>query len=132
MNDHPVRTEQPLPGGDPNVRRDVGGWISGPSLSEPLLGPVPPVPPGPTPLRELCGAVAQALTLPNQATTRDEVTYLRIMRDRARLVLSAMRRVLRDREIEDDPRDVMIVAASLRDEAASLVDDAYDHAPDPS
>jgi hypothetical protein len=93
---------------------------------------VPPVPPGSTPLRELCGAIARALTLPNPATTRDEVTYLRIMRDRARLVLTAARRVLRDREIEGDPRDVMIVVASLRDEAASLPDDQYDHTPDPS
>jgi hypothetical protein len=54
------------------------------------------------------------------------------MRDRARLVLSATRRVLRDREIEGDARDVMIVVASLRNEAASLPDDQYDHMPDPS
>jgi hypothetical protein len=68
----------------------------------------------------------------NPATTRDEVTYLRIMRDRTRLVLSAMRRVLRDREIEGDPRDLMIVVASPREDAAQLGDDSYDHAPDPS
>jgi hypothetical protein len=71
-----------------------------------------------------------ALTLPNPATTRDEVTYLRIMRDRARLVLAATRQVLRDREIEQDDRDVMLVVRSLRDEAASLGDDQYDHQPE--
>ena len=33
---------------NPNVRFDIGGWISGPMLSEPLPDPVPvrPVPPG--------------------------------------------------------------------------------------
>jgi hypothetical protein len=29
------RTDQP----DPNVRHDIGGWISGPSLDEPLPDP---------------------------------------------------------------------------------------------
>jgi hypothetical protein len=88
------------------------------------------VPPGSTPLRELAHAVDQALTLPAPATTRDEVTYLRITRDRARLVRQAMRRLLADREA--DPGDVMRIVASMRDEAAQLGDDAYDHAPDPS
>jgi hypothetical protein len=92
---------------------------------------VPPVPPGSTPLREFACAIAQTLTLPKPATVRDEVTYLRISRDRARLVLAAARRVLRDREIEDDPHDLMIVVASLRDQTAQLPDDSYDHSPDP-
>jgi len=95
---------QDLPS-NPDIRHDLGGWISGPSMSEP---PPPHVPPGSTPLREMAHAVAIALTLPNPATTRDELTYLRIM------------------------RDLMLVVASLRDQAASLGDDAYDHAPDPS
>jgi hypothetical protein len=90
------------------------------------------VPPGSTPLRELAHAIAATLALPKPATTRDELTYLRISRDRSRLVLLACRRILADREIEDDPRDVMLAVASLRDEAASLPDDQYDHAPDPS
>ena len=93
---------------------------------------VPPVPPGSTPLRELCGAIATALTLSAPATQRDELTYLRIMRDRARLVLLTCRKILTDREIEADDRDVMIVVDLLRDQAAQLGDDAYDHAPDPS
>ena len=93
---------------------------------------IPRVPPGSTPLRELAHAVAHTLTLPNPATTRDEITYLRITRDRARLVRQAMRQVVADREIDGDPRDVMIVVASLRSQAAQLSDDSYDHAPEPS
>lgn len=89
--------------------------------------PAPVVPPGSTPLREFANAVAMALTLPAPATTRDELTYLRIMRNRSRLALLAARRVLADREIEDDPADVMLVVRSLREEAANLGDDAYDH-----
>jgi hypothetical protein len=90
---------------------------------------IPPVPPNSTPLRELAHAVAAVLTLPNPATTRDEVTYLRITRDRARLVRQAMRRILADREAED--RDVMVIVTSLRDQVAQLPDDSYDHAPEP-
>jgi hypothetical protein len=91
---------------------------------------IPPVPPNSTPLRELAHAIADALTLPNPATTRDELTYLRIGRDRARIVRQAMRRILADREAED--RDVMITVASLRAEAAQLPDADYDRAPEPS
>jgi hypothetical protein len=91
---------------------------------------VRPIPPGSSPLRELCHAVDQALALPGPATLRDEVTYLRILRDRARLVRQAVRRLLADREAGD--RDVMLMANSLRDEAAQLGDDTYDHAPEPS
>jgi hypothetical protein len=105
---------------DPNVRHDIGGWISGPSL------PAPVVPPNSSALRELAHAVA-ALTLPGPATTRDELTYLRVHRDRARLVLFAMRRVLADREA--DARDVMAVVTALRDQAAQMPGDTYDHSP---
>lgn len=91
-----------------------------------------PVPPGSTPLRELAHAIDQALTLPAPATTRDEVTYLRIMRDRARLVRRAMRDIICDREIETDPFDVMAVVTTLREETAQLGDDVYDHAPEPT
>jgi hypothetical protein len=98
-----------------------------------MSGPViPPVPPGSTPLRELAHAVANALALPGPATTRDELTYLRITRDRARLVVFAMRRILADREIENEPGDVMAAVTTLRDQVAELRDDAYDHAPAPS
>ena len=88
------------------------------------------VPPGSTPLRELAHAVDQALALPAPATTRDELCYLRVHRDRARLVRQAMRRVLADREVGDD--DIMAIVTSLRDQAAQLPDDAYDHNPEPS
>jgi hypothetical protein len=110
---------------DPNVHRDIGGWISGPSLDRPL--PAPVVPPNSSALRQLAHAVAAALTLPGPATSRDELTYLRIHRDRARLVLFAMRRVLADREADD--RDVMAVVTALRDQAAQMPSGTYDHSP---
>jgi hypothetical protein len=88
------------------------------------------VPPNSSALRELAYAINDALALPKPATTRDELTYLRITRDRARLVRGAMRRILADSEIEDS--DVMAMVASLRDEAAQLPDDTYDHKPLPS
>jgi len=109
------------------VRRDIGGWISGPMLSEPLPDPVPvrPVPPGSSATRELLTAIAQTLTLPRPATTKDELTYLRISRDRARLVLLTCRRVLADREA--DERDIMITVTQLREDAGQLPPDDYDH-----
>jgi hypothetical protein len=88
------------------------------------------VPPNSSALRELAHAINNALALPNPATTRDELTYLRNTRDRARLVRAAMRRILHDREVDDS--DVMAMAASLRDQAGQLPDDAYDHQPLPS
>jgi hypothetical protein len=93
---------------------------------------IPPVPPGSTPLRELAHAVDRALTLPGLATTRDELCYLRIMRDRARMVRKAMCDIIDDREIEADPCDVMAVVVTLRDEAGQLADDVHDDAPVPS
>lgn len=87
------------------------------------------VPPGSSPLRELCHAIDQALALPKPATERDEVTYLRISRDRARAVREACRGILRDHDIEQDPRDVMAIVVSLRGITRQLGDDAYDHQP---
>jgi hypothetical protein len=99
---------------DPNVRRDIGGWISGPMMDPPLPNaPAFMVPPNSTALRELLSAIEKALTLPKAATTKDELTYLRIGRDRARLVLFTCRRLLADREADD--RDVMIAVHSLGD-----------------
>jgi hypothetical protein len=92
----------------------------------------PDVPPGSTPLREFVHAVAATLALPAPATQRDEVTYLRISRDRARLVLLTCCKILADREIEADDSDIMLAVSSLRDQAAQLGDDQYDHQPDPS
>jgi hypothetical protein len=96
-------------------------------MSDPATRPMPP---GSTVLRELAHAVDQALTLPGPATTRDEVTYLRIARDRARLVRAAMLRILDDREA--GAADVMAIVATLREETAQLPDDAYDHQPEAS
>jgi hypothetical protein len=92
----------------------------------------PDVPPGSTSLREFVHAVAATLALPAPATQRDEVTYLRISRDRARLVMLTCRKILADRETEADPADIMLAVFSLRDQAAQLGDDQYDHQPDPS
>jgi len=88
------------------------------------------VPPNSTALRELARAIETALTLPAPATTRDELTYLRISRDRMRLVREALNRLLRDRETGDE--EVMVLVAWLRDHVAQLCDDQYDHRPDPS
>ena len=93
-------------------------------MSDPVI---PPVPPGSTPLRELAHAINGALILSAPATQKDELTYLRLSRDRARLVLYACKRVFADREASDG--DIMTIAAALRDEAAQLRDDAYDHSP---
>jgi hypothetical protein len=87
--------------------------------------PVRPVPPGSSATRELLGAIAQTLTLPRPATTKDELTYLRVSRDRACLVLLTCGRVLADREA--DERDIMITVTQLREEAGQLPPDDYDH-----
>jgi hypothetical protein len=118
-----------------NVRYDLGGWISGPSLDPPLPRVAPRiVPPGSTPLREFAHAIAiaMALALPRPATERDELSYLRITRDRARLVLLACRKIMADGEIEDDQADVMAVVTSVRDQVTQLPDDAYDDASEPT
>ena len=80
-----------------------------------MTSPVRMVPPGSTPLRELAHAIAGALTLPKDVAEREEIDYLRASRDHARIVLFAMRRIIADHEIENDPRDVMAVAQSIRD-----------------
>ncbi len=76
-----------------------------------------PIPPGSSLLRELCHAVDQALALPAPATKRDELVYLRIVRDRARLVRDAARRILRDRNASD--RDVMTAALEMVSDIAA-------------
>jgi hypothetical protein len=77
--------------------------------------PVRPIPPGSSALRELLHVFVLALTLRTSATTKDELTYLRLHRDRARLVLFACRRLLADHETDDT--DVMIVVGLLRAQA---------------
>ena len=108
---------------DPNVRYDRGGWISGPSLDEPLP-PVRMVPPNSTAVRELLLAVSDALTLTVPESLAGEVTYLRIARSRGRLVMLALRSLLRDRDDCDD-RDIMQIADRIRNEASQYPNDQY-------
>lgn len=84
---------------------------------------VPVVLPSTNALREFCQAIEAALTLATPATTKDELTYLRISRDRARVVLFGCKRVLADHEL--DGRDLMAIAASLRDMTTQLPADQY-------
>lgn len=79
---------------------------------------VPVVPPGSSALREFCQAIEAALTLAAPATIKDELTYLRTSRDRARVVLFGCKRVLADHEVDD--RDLMAIAVSLRDMTTQL------------
>jgi hypothetical protein len=90
--------------------------------------PTRQVPPGSTPLRELAHAIEQALALPKPAILRDELTYLRITRNRARLVRKAVRRILDDHESDDT--DVMSVVTVLRDETAQLADASPEYQPE--
>jgi hypothetical protein len=83
----------------------------------------PVVLPGSSALREFCRAIEAALTLTAPATTKDELTYLRISRDRARVVLLGCKRVLADDHVDD--RDLMAIAASLRDMTTQLPADQY-------
>ena len=80
-----------------------------------------------TPCRVLLSAVADALSLPPPATANDEVTFLRLSRDRARLVIFACRRVLLDREAHD--ADLLAIAGALREQAAEYPPDLYEHHP---
>jgi hypothetical protein len=84
---------------------------------------VPVVPPGSSALREFCQAIEAALTLAAPATTKDELTYLRISRDRARVVLFGCKRVLADDEVDD--HDLIAIAASMRDMTTQLPADQY-------
>lgn len=87
-------------------------------------GPARDVPPGSSPLRELACAIDQALALPKAAPERDELTCLRLSRDRARLVREIAREIIRHPDIEHDPRDVMALVVRLRREAPQLGDGA--------
>jgi hypothetical protein len=89
-----------------------------------------PVPPGSTALRQLCQAVLHALTLPQVATERDELVYLRICRDRNRQVAGAMRVLLQ--HFDNDDRDIMAMVVSLRHHIDGIPDDRYDHHPLPT
>ena|SRR6266571_8329140 len=94
-----------------------------PLLNDPAVRPIPL---GRTAVRELLLAVADTLALPKPATLADETTYLRLHRDRARLVLFACRRILIDRDADD--WNLMAAADGLRNRAGDYPDDTYDHA----
>lgn len=81
------------------------------------------VPPGSSALREFCRAIEDALTLAAPATTKDELTYLRVSRDRARAVLLGCKRVLANQEIDD--RDLLAIVVGLRDLTSQLSADQY-------
>jgi hypothetical protein len=53
----------------------------------------------------------------------EELTYLRISRDRDRVVLFGYKRLLADHELDD--RDLMVIVASLRDMTTQLPADQY-------
>jgi len=93
---------------------------------------MPPVPPGSTPLRQVALAVDETLTLPRAAIERQELAYLRCLRDRVRLVRQAMKDILADPGIETDSRDVMAIIISLRQQAAAAGDDHPAHQPEPT
>ena len=88
----------------------------------------PPMPafPTSTPCRTLLAAIADALSIAPPATARDEVTYLRLSRDRARLAIWACRTVL-DRG--DDDAGLQSAANRLREQVVQHPDDGYDHSP---
>lgn len=97
-------------------------FVSRPEAEVPAVSdsPATDVPPNSSPLRELAHAIDQALALPKAATERDELTYLRISRDRARLVREICREIIRDRDIELDRRDVMALVGRLRRDVPEL------------
>ena len=106
MSDH--STDEP----DPDVRRDVGGWISGPML--------------PDPDRQLYTAIVNALDCPPPRTGRDEVTYFRTLRDRARVVLNVIARLASDDDVND--MDVLMAADAIQQRVADFPVTAYDRA----
>ena len=78
-------------------------------------------------LQRLCMAVTEVLTLPPPATSEDEVTYLRISRDRARLVAFACRRISEDTERGMDEALILEVVRQMKGEAQQMSADQYTH-----
>jgi hypothetical protein len=89
-------------------------------MNDPAIRPRRIVPPGSTPLRELAHAIAGALTVPNDLAELGELDYLRGSRDRARVVLFAMRRIIADHDHDLDDDDLMSIVATIRDSTTQL------------
>ncbi len=77
----------------------------------------------PAACRSLLTVIADALTLPPPATARDEVTFLRLSRERARSVVWACR------VAQDDETGLLTAAVRLREQIAEYPDDGCDHHP---
>lgn len=104
--------------------------------------PIPEVPPNSTALRELAHAIDQTLTLPAPAERRishllatsqpgqEYSAWLRILRERSRLARQAMRRLLAERDTDD--QGVMTMVAVLRKKAAQLPGSSCDHESEPT
>lgn len=88
--------------------------------------PAPMIPPNSSAVRELLSTIVRGLELPAPATVKDEVTYLRLSRNRARCVLWACKSALHR---DTDEPDLMSVVVSLRDQLADFPADEYDANP---
>jgi hypothetical protein len=85
---------------------------------DPVARPRRIVPPNSTRMLELAHAIAGALTLPGDVAEREEIDYLRAGRDHARVVLFAMRRIIADRDLDDN--NLMAIVATIRDNTTQL------------
>jgi hypothetical protein len=77
-------------------------------------------------LRELLRTIADALSIPPPATSKDEMTYLRTSRNRARCVIRACQEALGR---ERDEKGLAAVAENLQDQLADYPADEYDPNP---
>lgn len=91
------------PTDDPGeVRRDVGGWISGPMI-----------PPGSTPCRELLRVIGTALDMPEGRAEHDRERRGQLLSARCEVIRGALRRVLADPGA--DALDMMTEATAIAD-----------------
>jgi hypothetical protein len=113
-------------GNDVETDHDSGSLHSGPASE---AGPGTPgtwrvpysrrvVPPGSSALRELLMTVAAALEVKPPTEARDIAAYHYLVVARARVVRHTARRLLDDREADDE--DVMIAIWALRDQLHEL------------
>jgi hypothetical protein len=73
--------------------------------------------------RSLLTVIADALALPPPANERDEVAFLRLSRERARLVVWACRAA------QDDEEGLQTAVVRLREQVAESPDCGYIHHP---